>query len=83
VISSDAVGAAAGGLVRNGTNGLIVPSGDSGALARAMGRLAGDRELRRRLGAQGAQDVLAYSHEAWAHGFSEALATLGLARGHC
>jgi len=83
VIASDAVGAAAGGLVRDGRNGLIVPAGDSGALARAMLRLARDAVLRERLGAAGAQDVRAFSHDAWARGFSRALATVGLSRGHC
>ncbi len=81
VIASDAVGAAAGGLVRDGANGLVVPAGDSGALAAAIRRLADDAELRARLGEQAAQDVRAYSHEAWARGFGEALASLGLARG--
>jgi glycosyltransferase involved in cell wall biosynthesis len=80
VIASDAVGAAAGGLVRDGRNGLIVPAGDSAALARAMTMLAADPELRARLGRAGAEDVRAYSYEAWAEGFSKALATLGLSR---
>jgi glycosyltransferase involved in cell wall biosynthesis len=77
VIVSDAVGAAAGGLVRDGRNGLIVPAGDPAALAAAMRRLAGDAPLRARLGAAGADDVLAYSHDAWADGFSRALASVG------
>jgi len=81
VIASDAVGAAAGGLVRDGENGLIVPAGDAPALAGAIGRLADDPQLRARLGVRGAEDVRAYSSEAWADGFSAALATLGLARG--
>ncbi len=81
VIASDAVGAVAGGLVRDGVNGLVVPAGDSAALARALRGLAGDGALRARLGAQGAQDVRGYSHEAWADGFSDALASLGLSRG--
>jgi glycosyltransferase involved in cell wall biosynthesis len=80
VIASDAVGAAAGGLVRDGRNGLIVPAGDSAALAHAMTRLAADAELRGRLGRAGAEDVLAYSYEAWAEGFSKALSTVGLSR---
>jgi glycosyltransferase involved in cell wall biosynthesis len=80
VIASDAVGAAAGGLVRDGHNGLVVPAGDSGALARAMTRLAADAELRTRLGRAGAEDVRAYSYEAWAEGFSQALSTVGLSR---
>ena len=80
VIASDAVGAAAGGLVREGINGLIVPAGDAHALAAALRRLAGDGELRRRLGAQAAEDVLAFNHDAWARGFSAALASVGLGR---
>jgi glycosyltransferase involved in cell wall biosynthesis len=83
VIASDAVGAVAGGLVRDGRNGLVVPVSDSDALAGAMVRLAGDDELRARLGAAGAQDVSAYTYDAWAEGFSQALATVGLSRAHC
>lgn len=78
VIASDSVGAAAGGLVRDGENGLIVPAGDSGALARALVRLAGDAPLRTRMGAAGASAVSAYSQDAWAEGFSRALSSLGL-----
>jgi glycosyltransferase involved in cell wall biosynthesis len=81
VIASNAVGAAAGGLVRDGFNGLVVPAGDSAALAAAIRRLASDAALRARLGEAAAEDVRPYSHDAWAQGFSEALATLGLSRG--
>ncbi len=81
VIASDAVGAAAGGLVRDGRNGLVVPAGDRRALAGALRRLAADAPLRARLGAAGAADVRAYTYEAWAAGFSDALATLGLSSG--
>jgi glycosyltransferase involved in cell wall biosynthesis len=81
VTASDAVGAVAGGLVRDGVSGLVVPAGDGVALARALRRVAGEPALRARLGAQGAHDVGAYTHEAWASGFSEALFTLGLSRG--
>jgi glycosyltransferase involved in cell wall biosynthesis len=83
VIASDAVGAAAGGLVRDGTNGLIVPAGDSAGLAGALRRLAADPQLRARLGSAGAADVRAYTHEAWAQGFSQALASLDVSRSHC
>jgi glycosyltransferase involved in cell wall biosynthesis len=76
VIASDAVGAAAGGLVQDGRNGLVVAAGDVGALARAIGRLSQDTQLRARLGEAGARDVRAYSHAAWAQGFSEALASV-------
>ncbi len=83
VICSDAVGAVAGGLARPERNAVIVPAGDYDALADALGRLAGDASLRARLGAAGAEDVKAYTYEAWAQGFSEALVSVGLSRQHC
>jgi glycosyltransferase involved in cell wall biosynthesis len=45
VIASDAVGAVAGGLVRDRANGLVVPHGDSDALARAQGFSSALRSL--------------------------------------
>jgi glycosyltransferase involved in cell wall biosynthesis len=80
VIASDAVGAAAGGLVQDRRNGLVVAAGDAGALAGAIGELSQDQRLRVRLGDAGAQDVLAYSQDAWADGFSRALASVGASR---
>jgi len=82
IIASDAVGAAAGGLVRHEHNGLVVPASNVEALTAALRRLAGDSDLSRRLGAAGSVDVRAYSHEAWARGFSGALDSLGLSRSH-
>jgi glycosyltransferase involved in cell wall biosynthesis len=67
-------------LVRDGRNGLVVAAGDPGALAAAIAKLAADVSLRDRLGNAAAEDVCAFSHDAWAHGFSAALATVGLAR---
>ncbi len=81
VIASDAVGAAAGGLVRDGENGIVVPEADPGALARAISRMEADSALRERMGAAGSKDVLAFSHEAWAAGFSAALESIGLSAG--
>jgi glycosyltransferase involved in cell wall biosynthesis len=81
VIATDAVGAAAGGLVRDGHNGVVVPAGDPVALAAALRRLAGDPSLRARLGEAGRADVRAYTHDAWAQGFSRALAELELSGG--
>lgn len=81
VIASDAVGAVAGGLVRDGHNGLVVPAGDPRTLAHALRQLAADAPLRARLGAAGARDVQAYTYDAWAQGFSRALDSLGLSRG--
>ena len=80
VIASNAVGAAAGGLVRDGENGLVVPAGSVEALAGALARLASQPALKQRMGASGAHDVLAFDHDAWARGFSAALASLGVSR---
>jgi glycosyltransferase involved in cell wall biosynthesis len=73
VIATDAVGAAAGGLVRHGRNGLVVPAGDAGALAAALARLDGDPDLRERLGAAAARDVAPFTHDAWAAAFAAVL----------
>jgi glycosyltransferase involved in cell wall biosynthesis len=81
VIASDAVGAAAGGLIRDGHNGAIVPAANPVALAGALIRFARDPVLCARLGEAGREDVRAYTHDAWAEGFSQALAELGLSRG--
>jgi glycosyltransferase involved in cell wall biosynthesis len=80
IIASDAVGAAAGGLVRAGHNGLIVPAGNPQALAEAIKGLAQDGALRRRLGDAGAHDVKDYTYAAWAEGFAQALASVGVSR---
>jgi glycosyltransferase involved in cell wall biosynthesis len=81
VIASDAVGAAAGGLVQDGHNGIIVAAGDEGALADAIRRLALDAPLRRRMGQAAARDVRAYDHDSWAAGFSAAFASVGASAG--
>ena len=74
VIATDAVGAAAGGLVRHERNGLVVPAGDASALARAIARLRDEPALRASLGAAGREDVRAYTPVAWAEGIGAALA---------
>jgi glycosyltransferase involved in cell wall biosynthesis len=81
VIASDAVGAAAGGLVRDGETGLVVPAGDSAALAAGLRLLATDVPLRERLAGAGRKAVRGFDHDAWAAGFSAALSTLGLSEG--
>lgn len=83
VIASDAVGAAAGGLVLHERNGLVVRAGDVGQLTGALLRLADDAKLRRRLGEAAARDVQAFNHQAWAEGFAAALASVGRSRGGC
>jgi glycosyltransferase involved in cell wall biosynthesis len=83
IIATDAVGAVAGGLVRDGHNGLVVPAGDADALAAALRTLHGDRELRSRLGENGARDVAAYTHAAWADAFAQALRGATSGSGNC
>ena len=50
-------------IVREGETGMLVPPGDAHALAAALGRLAADATLRRRLG-EGAQAVVRRDHDA-------------------
>ena len=57
VIATDAVGAAAGGLVQHERTGLVVPAGDVRALADAIRRLHDDPALRERLGANAREAV--------------------------
>jgi glycosyltransferase involved in cell wall biosynthesis len=73
IIATDAVGAAAGGLVRDGRNGLVVAAGDPDALAGALRTLHSDPALRAQLGANAARDVAPYTHAAWADAFADAL----------
>jgi glycosyltransferase involved in cell wall biosynthesis len=83
VIATDAVGAAAGGLVRQEATGLVVPAADSAALGAAIRRLHDDPALRARLAEEGARAVTAYTYEAWASGFAAALAGTTAAREGC
>ncbi len=75
VIATTAVGAAAGGLVRDGETGLVIAPGDAGALAGAITRLLGDLELADRLGRGAHAAVQAYTYDAMVEAFELALAT--------
>lgn len=77
VIASDAVGAAAGGLVSDGRTGMVFPAGDSSALAARLTAFAGAPELRQRLGEQAHTAVADYTPQRWAEGMSHALAAVG------
>jgi glycosyltransferase involved in cell wall biosynthesis len=74
VIATTAVGAAAGGLVRDGETGLVVHAGSAPALARAIERLLDDAALRHRLGSNARDAVAEYSYERAADAFAQALA---------
>jgi glycosyltransferase involved in cell wall biosynthesis len=80
VIATDAVGAAAGGLVRHERNGLIVPADDAQALADAIRRIAQDDTLRETLGRNAGRDVAAFTPEAWAAGMAGAIRSAELRR---
>jgi glycosyltransferase involved in cell wall biosynthesis len=73
VIATDAVGAAAGGLVQHDRNGLIVPERDRRALAAAIHRLATDASFAARLGNQAREDVERFNHGAMADAFQSAV----------
>ena len=73
VIATDQVGAAAGGLLRNGRNGLVVPADDPAALAAALRLLRDDEGLRERLAGAAREDVAPYTFAAWADGFAQVL----------
>ncbi len=78
VIATTAVGAVAGGLVRDEITGLVVPPGDPTALAAAIDRLLTDKDLRDRLGTAARTAVSAYTYDAMASAFDRALAAAGV-----
>ncbi len=78
VVATDAVGAAAGGLVRDGETGLVVPAGDAPALAAALGRLLDDAALRERLGTAGRAALAGHTHARMADAFGDALRAAGI-----
>jgi glycosyltransferase involved in cell wall biosynthesis len=83
VIATDAVGAAAGGLVQHERTGLVVKAGDSATLGAALDRLRTDPGLRARLGEAGRAAVAKHTYAAWAEGMSRALAAAGAHRKGC
>ncbi|MDO8185950.1 glycosyltransferase family 4 protein [Conexibacter sp. JD483] len=78
VVATGAVGAVAGGLVRDGETGLVVPAGDVPALAAALGRLLDDAPLRARLGEAGRAALAGHTHARQADAFGDALRSAGV-----
>ncbi len=78
MIATTAVGAVAGGLVRDGETGVVVAPGDTGALARSIDLLLADEALRARLGAAAHAAVQPYTYDAMAGAFDQALAVAGV-----
>ena len=73
VIATDAVGAAAGGLVQNAKNGLIIPERDSDALAQAINHLLSDTAFRTRLSQNAKLSIQSWDNEAMVSGFRDAV----------
>jgi glycosyltransferase involved in cell wall biosynthesis len=73
VIASDAVGAAADGLVTDGQTGCVVPAGDASALARVLAAAAADPGRTARLSSAGQAAVQAYTFDAAAEAFRTAV----------
>lgn len=84
-ITSDAVGAARGGLVQDGRNGLVVPEKDADALAARLRGIAQNAQLRVALGKAAREDVARFTYAAWVTGMRRSLAAAGadLANGNC
>jgi glycosyltransferase involved in cell wall biosynthesis len=81
-IASAATGAAAGGLVRDGETGLVVPERDPAALAKAMGRLLNDDYLRHALGQNARERVEEWNNDAMAATFMDAIQFAAAAKAH-
>ena len=73
VIATDAVGAAAGGLVQDGVNGFVVPERDSVALAQALRRILDDPDLRERFSQNARQIIAGWDNERMVMGFRQAI----------
>jgi glycosyltransferase involved in cell wall biosynthesis len=73
VVATHAVGAAAGGLVLDGATGLVVPPRNAPALAGAVDRLLADEDYRAALARRAGEHVKAWSFEAAADVFEQAI----------
>ncbi len=74
VVATDAVGAAAGGLVQDGVNGFVVPEQDSQALARALQRVLDESDLRDHLSQNARRIITGWDNDQMVKGFREAIA---------
>ncbi len=73
VVASEAVGAAAGGLVQSGVNGFVVPERNSAALAQAIRRILTDAKLRDQLSQNARRMIAAWNNERMVKGFQQAI----------
>jgi glycosyltransferase involved in cell wall biosynthesis len=73
VVATDAVGAAVGGLVRDGVNGYVVAERDAPSMSRALRRLITEPEQAARMGAQARADAAKFTHGRMADAFMAAV----------
>ncbi len=73
VIATDAVGAAAGGLVQDGVNGFIVPERDADELTNAMHRLLDHDDLCQTMSHNALKTIQTWDNERMVKGFRDAL----------
>lgn len=73
VVTTNAVGAGVGGLVRDAENGFVVEEQNGQALFEAMERLLRDDNLRRRLGVAARETIKDWTHEKMVGGFTSAV----------
>lgn len=76
VISTEAVGAAAGGLIQDGVNGFILAERDSDALAASLSRILTEPALRDRMSQNARTTVADWNNERMVAGFREAIASV-------
>ena len=73
VITTEAVGAAAGGLVQDGINGFIVPEKNSKELADAIKKILKDDELHAQLSQNAREIISEWTQERMVEGFKQAI----------
>jgi glycosyltransferase involved in cell wall biosynthesis len=81
LVASASVGAAHD-LVLDGENGYVVPTGDVGAAAEALRRLASDAELRRAFGARSREIARGWGYEPSIQGFLAAVRAAATRQSH-
>lgn len=74
VIATDAVGAAAGGLLQDGINGFVLSERNSFALAQALHRVLDDADLREQMSQNARRIVTGWNNERMVLGFRQAVA---------
>ncbi len=73
VIVTEAVGAAAGGLVQDGVNGFIVPERDLNALAEAITNILKNPQLRNQMSKNARDKISSWDNESMVLGFRKAV----------